>query len=89
MYNIKMLFMCVALSLSFTVHAEKQSTVDFDYSQNNLDKCKNPSIEKRLLVLSENRDAIYAVCCCTDVNGNKCCGNAEVCGGPIPGCSCQ
>jgi len=29
------------------------------------------------------------VCCCADVRGGRCCGPANNCGGPIPGCWCR
>ncbi len=29
------------------------------------------------------------VCCCDTIDGQRCCGYATQCGGPIPGCNCR
>lgn len=89
MRYIKILFISILFAACFSASAEEKGTFDFIAAQSGLEECKNTSNQKQFLALTKEEDVIFLVCCCTDVNGNRCCGNAEVCGGPILGCGCQ
>lgn len=86
---LRIYLLCLLITLSIAASAEQKPGIVLDKTQSNLVKCRAPASDKQTVAFLKDKDKIYAVCCCADINGNKCCGNAGVCGGPIPGCSCS